>query len=110
MPLGLWKSRWEIHREEMAEHREDTERQWAEYREERAKVDAEFADMRERSDDLRDECRRDIKAAMELVGDQLLAMRKELHENTDAVRAQTEAILKLVDRFEAWEGRMFPGG
>lgn len=117
MPLGLWKSKWEIHREDMERHRQDmeryreeAERRHAEYREERARVDAEFADMRRRSDELRDECRKDIKAALEIVGDQLLAMRKELHENTDAVRAQTEAILKLVDRFEAWEGRLFPEG
>jgi chromosome segregation ATPase len=102
--------RWAEYREERERHREEAESQWAEYREERARVDAEFAAMRRRSDELREECRRDIKAAMELVGDQLLAMRKELHENTDAVRAQTEAILKLVDRFEAWEGRMFPEG
>jgi molecular chaperone GrpE (heat shock protein) len=150
MPLGLWKSKWEIHREDMARyheetecrreeaerrrereerHRQESERhrekmdqhrekmeqrwekeelQWAEYRKERARVDAEFRDLRKRSDELRDECRRDIKAAMEVVGDQLLAMRKELHENTEAVKAQTEAILKLVDRVEILEGRLFP--
>jgi hypothetical protein len=39
------------------------------------------------------------------MGEQILAMREEVHENTDAVRALTEVILRLVDRFEDAEGR-----
>jgi hypothetical protein len=39
-----------------------------------------------------------------LLAEQVIAMREEVHELKDAVNAQTEAILKFVDRFEAWEG------
>jgi hypothetical protein len=140
MPLGLWKSKWEIHREDMEHLWAEVDRQHAEWREERAKVDAEFRDMRDRSDEIGEETR-DLRAdyyrevaearlfnrellirlektygslgsTLELMGerigllaDQVVAMRKELHENTGAVKAQTEAILKLVDRFEDPEGR-----
>ena len=74
MPLGLWKSKWEIYREEMdrrhAEWQKDQDRrdaewraycaksdeQWAEWRAERAKAGAERAkadaECRERHDEL----------------------------------------------------------
>jgi predicted nuclease with TOPRIM domain len=62
VPLGLWKSRWEIHREDVKRHREESERRSTEHREEmdRRSNDAErreaehdekmerlFADLRE---------------------------------------------------------------
>jgi hypothetical protein len=41
--------------------------------------------------------------------EELIAVRKELTltriELTDAVNANTEAILRLIDRFDQWEGR-----
>jgi chromosome segregation ATPase len=126
MPLGLWKSKWEIHREDVERYREaveryreDTERYREEMREERARSDAEFRDLRSRSDALRadynseiEETRRfnrellirmektyaNLRETLELVGD-------ELGELKAAVNAQTRAILKLVDRFEDPEGR-----
>ena len=119
MPLGLWKSKWEIHREDM--------------REDRARWDAESRDLRRRSDEIRDECRevradynhelietrrfdaelltrlenteRNIEGALKLLGAEIIAMREDLHELKAAVDAQTEAILRLVDRFEGTDGR-----
>jgi chromosome segregation ATPase len=147
MPLGLWKSKWEIHREAMdrrdaewrsycaksdeqwaewraerakadeqwaewrAEHAKADE-QWAEWRAERAKAQAEraetAAEWRERHDELMarmDENRREARAAFKIVVEELRAVRREVHDLTDAVNANTEAILKLIDRFDQWEGR-----
>ena len=42
---------------------------------------------------------------LQLMGDEIIAMRGEIHELKDAVDAQTAAILKLVDRFEDPQGR-----
>jgi chromosome segregation ATPase len=126
MPLGLWKSKWEIHREDMERLWAEVDRQHAEWREERAKIDAEFRDMRGRSDEIGEETRdlradydrevaearlfnrellirlektyTNLGATLELMGERIAA-------NTEEVKAQTEAILKLVDRFEDPEGR-----
>jgi chromosome segregation ATPase len=126
MPLGLWKSKWEIHREDIERHREDVERYREdqeryreELREDRVRWDAETRDLRQKSDELRADYQRELAetrlfnrellirlektygnlaATLELVGD-------ELSELKAAVRAQTEAILKLVDRFDEFEGR-----
>jgi hypothetical protein len=151
MPLGLWKTKWEIHREEMdrrhAEWQKDQDRrdaewrtycaksdeQWAEWRAERAKAEAERtkaeaqrakaeaqrakveaerakadAEWRERHDELiarMDENRREARAAFKIVVEELRAMRRDVRDLTDAVNANTEAILKLIDRFDEWEGR-----
>jgi hypothetical protein len=80
MPLGLWKSNAERHRETMTlgaeRHRE---------------VMATLAEQHRG------------------VIEELIAVRKELTltriELTDAVNANTEAILRLIDRFDQWEGR-----
>ena len=48
---------------------------------------------------------KNIEAALKLMGEQIVAMRKELHECTDAVKAQTQAIFRLVDRFEDPDGQ-----
>jgi hypothetical protein len=40
-----------------------------------------------------------------LLAEQVIAMREEMHELKDAINAQTEAIMKLVDRFDEFEGR-----
>jgi hypothetical protein len=142
MPLGLWKSKWEIHREGM--ERRDVEwsdemarrdKQWhaemkrrdeewhaemrrrdTEWRQERARSDERWdrqlaetrrfnGELLDRLDARLDENERKIEAALKLLGDEMIAMRREVHENTNAVKAQTEAILRLVDRFEEWDGR-----
>jgi hypothetical protein len=108
MPLGLWKSKWEIHRED-----------W----------EVEARDLRGRSNEIREECRdpradydrelaetrlfnRELLLRLEKtyagLGEELIVLHKQVLDLKAAVEAQTEAILRLVDRFEAWEGRMFP--
>jgi hypothetical protein len=112
MPMGLWKSKWEIHREDMGLYRE-------EMREDRARWEAEERDLRERSDGLRadysheiEETRlfdRELQIRMEKtyanLGTTLQYVGEELGELKAAVRAHTAAVLKLVDRFEEWDGR-----
>jgi hypothetical protein len=119
MPLGLWKSKWEIHREDMERYREDAERHREETRADRARWEAETRDLRERSDGLRIDYTREIKETrlfnrelqirMEKtyanLGTTLQYVGEELGELKAAVRAHTAAILKLVDRFEEWDGR-----
>jgi kinesin family protein 4/21/27 len=177
MPLGLWKSKWEIHREDMArlsaehredmeryreeceqraaEHREDmeryreeSERRAAEHREEmdrhRAETERRHAEYRERMERFSEEMREERAAAegrwlqlgeetselREKYDHELAETRRfnremltrldktyanlamtmqlvvdELHELKLTVRAQTDAIMKLVDRFEDPEGR-----
>lgn len=137
MPLGLWKSKWEIHREDMERYREETERREAEHRErmerlaeemqeERAASEGRWLQLGEEARELREkydheltETRRfnremltrldktfaNLQTTLGLMGDEIIAMRGELHELKGAVDAQTEAIMKLVDRFEGPEGR-----
>jgi hypothetical protein len=111
MPLGLWKSKWEIHREDMERHRAET-------REDRARWEAEARDLRVRSDGLRadynreiEETRlfnRDLQIWMEKtyanLGTTLQYVGEELGELKAAVRAHTAAVLKLVDPFGEWDG------
>ena len=143
MPLGLWKSKWEIHREDSERIREESERRHAEYREESERRHAEYREeMREarrRSDkiaeetrDLREETRdlrahydheiaesrlfnRELLIRMEKtyaglgstlgrLEDEIVALRREVHELKHAVDAQTKAIMRLVDRFEDRDG------
>jgi chromosome segregation ATPase len=130
MPLGLWKSKLEIYREENdrrhAEWREEVDRRDAEWREEMDRRDGERSEWREEMTVLRTETRDlradydreiaetrlfnrellirlektygNLNATMEFVG-------AELGELKAAVEAQTEAIMKLVDRFEDKNGR-----
>lgn len=148
MPLGLWKSKWEIHREDMdryreeadrrdaehrekmerffevserrsTEHREKMERFSEEMREERAASDGHWLKLSEKYDRELEETRRfnremlerldktyaNLHTTLSLLGDEVIAMRGEVHELKDAVDAQTQAIMKLVDRFEDPEGR-----
>lgn len=177
MPLGLWKSKWEIHREDMVrfwsemdrrhdefqrqmerrdkelaeekdrrdrelkeekarreeesarrdrELEERAERQAAldaQYREERERERAEseqrWRELREESDALRDDYNRELAQTRQFNREILLRMEKtysnvnatlvyigeELAELKAAVNAQTEAIMRLVDRFEEWEKR-----
>jgi hypothetical protein len=87
MAFGPWKSKWEILGEELRDQRADFTNELAEARlfnrELLIRLEKTYANL---------------GATMELVGD-------ELQELKDAVRAQTAAIMKLVDRFEDSEGR-----
>jgi predicted nuclease with TOPRIM domain len=155
MPLGLWKSKWEIHREDMARQREEAERRSAEHdkkmarlteeserrsaehrekmdrfyeemREERAAAESRWLQLGEETGELREKYDRELAearrfnremltrlektyahlgTALGVMGDEVIAMRGEIHELKGAVDAQTEAIMKLVDRFEDPEGR-----
>ena len=112
MPFGLWKSKWEIYREEMdrrhAEWQKDQDRRDAEWRTYCAKSDEQWAEWRERHDELIariDKNQQETMAAFEIVIKELRGLRREVHDLTDAVNANTEAILKLIDRFDECEGR-----
>ena len=137
MPLGLWKSKWEIHREDMARfwaemdrrHEEvqaqmdRRDREFEEEKSSRASRDAEsdrrWTDLQEKSDALRSDYNRELAETRLFNSEVLLRMEKtyanlnatlvyvgeELAELKAAVNAQTEAIMKLVDRFEDWEKR-----
>ena len=98
MPLGLWKSRWERCREEWQVESRDLRRRSDELR---ADYDRELAESRLFN--------RELLIRMEKtygnLDRTLLEMKRELHDNSDAVKSQTEAILRLVDRFEEWDGR-----
>jgi hypothetical protein len=112
MPLGLWKSKWEIHREDMT-------RFWAEMDRRHEEADRRWTELREKSDALRSDYNRELAETRLFNREVLLRMEKtyanlnatlvyvgeELAELKAAVNAQTEAIMKLVDRFEDWEKR-----
>jgi hypothetical protein len=141
MPLGLWKSKWEIHREDAERYREEADARDAKHREEAKERDAtrseEAKEHRERMERFSEEMREERKASEgrrlrlgEKYDRELAETRRfnremltrldetyanltatmqlvvdELHEVKLTVRAQTEAILKLVDRFEDPGGR-----
>jgi chromosome segregation ATPase len=130
MPLGLWRSKVEIYREENdrrhAEWREEMDRRHAEWREEMHRRDTEWTAWRGEMKDLRAEAR-DLRAdydldiaEMRLFNRELLIRLEKTYGNLNAtmeyvgielgelkaaVQAQTEAIMKLVDRFEDMDGR-----
>jgi chromosome segregation ATPase len=141
VPLGLWKSKVEIYREENdrrhdewrvemdrhgAEWREEMDRRDAEWREEMDRRDAEWAKWREEMRDLRLETRdlradydREIAETRLFNRELLIRLEKtygnlnatmeyvgvELGELKAAVTAKTDAIMKLVDRFEDTSGQ-----
>jgi hypothetical protein len=115
MPLGLWKSKWEIHREDMVSF-------WAEMERRHEESERRWADLQKKSDALRADYDRELAETRLFNREILLRMEKtygnlnatlvyvgeELAELKAAVNAQTEAIMKLVDRFEEWEKRAPP--
>ncbi|HEX4753184.1 MAG TPA: hypothetical protein VH268_09800 [Solirubrobacterales bacterium] len=126
MPLGLWKSKWEIHREDMGRFREDMERRDVEFRDGRIKSDERWIELKEETRELRADYDRELAetrrfnrellirlektytnlgSTLQLMGDGIIAMRGEIHDLKSAVDAQTKAILRLVDRFEDTDGR-----
>jgi hypothetical protein len=112
MPFGLWKSKVECYREENdrrhAEWREQMGRRDAEWRQERADAQTERARADKRHDELiarLDKNQQERTAAFKIVVVELRGIRRELNDLIDAVNANTEAILKLIDRFDQGEGR-----
>jgi RNA binding exosome subunit len=94
MAFGLRKSKWETLAEELREQRADYAREVAEARvfnrELLIRLEKTYANL---------------GTTLGLMGDEMIAMRGEIHELKGAVDAQTEAIMKLVDRFEDSGGR-----
>jgi RNA binding exosome subunit len=94
MPFGGRKSKWEILGEELREQRTDYAREVAEARvfnrELLIRLEKTYANL---------------GTTLGLMGDEMIAMRGEIHELKDAVDAQTDAVMKLLDRFEDPGGR-----
>jgi hypothetical protein len=137
MPLGLWKSKWEIHREDTTRFWAEMDRRHEEVQAQMDRRDREFeeeksgrttreavsnrrwTELQEKSDALRSDYNRELAEMRRFNTEVLLRMEKtyanlnatlvyvgeELAELKAAVNAQTEAIMKLVDRFEDWEKR-----
>ena len=61
MPLGLWKSKWEIHREDMERYREEAKRRDAVYHERMEQRDAELREERGRADERWTELREETR-------------------------------------------------
>jgi hypothetical protein len=109
MPLGLWKSSAERHGETVsvlaANHRETMTVLAEQHRE---TMSALAANHRETMAVLAEQ-HREVMAALTANTEELIAMRKELTltriELTDAINANTKAVLRLIDRFDQWEGR-----
>jgi chemotaxis protein histidine kinase CheA len=125
------------HREQMERDREESERRSAvdrekldqfsaEMREERAAAEGRWLQLGDETSELRkkydrelaetrrfnremltqlDKTYSNLATALGMLGDEIIAMRGEIRELKGAVDAQTEAIMKLVDRFEDPEGR-----
>jgi hypothetical protein len=119
MPLGLWKSRWEISREEwqaesrdLRRHSDELRRHSDELREEckglRTDYDREIEETRLFNRELLirlEKTYADMGATLDVMGEQLKLLHEEVQDSKVAVEAQTEAILRLVDRFEESDGR-----
>ena len=123
MPWGLWKSRREIHRKEW----ERLDAEWHELAEERSagrkkgiaecrasleRLDLRCAELGESHDRGLEEARtfrqemldrmvaHDV--SMNKLERQLILLRTEAE---DSSKASTEALFRLIDRFDEWEGR-----
>jgi hypothetical protein len=109
MPLGRQKCKWQI-------RREDTTRFWAEMERQRSEADRRRTELQQKPN----ATRADYDAETRLFNSEVLLrmertyanlnatlvyVGEELAELKAAVNAQTEAIMKLVDRFEDWEKR-----
>jgi hypothetical protein len=145
MPFGLWKSKWQLLREDTLrrddeweayterrdaechvrdkERRVYSERREAEWREYNDRRDAEWREWREewtasearaeaRHQELMsklDENNRGVETALAILTQEVVGMRTEVHGSTDSVKSQTQAIFRLVDRFDEFERRRPPG-
>jgi hypothetical protein len=86
MPLGLWKSKWEIRREEM-------EREAAEARQ----FNRELLIRMEKT-------YANLGTTLELMGGQIELMGERIQANTEEVKAQTDAIMQLLDHLRGPNG------
>jgi hypothetical protein len=86
MPLGLWKSKWEIHREDMNREFEETR---LFNRELLIRLEKTYANL---------------GTTLELVGERVESMGERIEANTEEVKAQTDAIMKLLDHFKGSNG------
>jgi hypothetical protein len=131
MPSGLWKSEWQLLREDLNrrdqewredlrrrdEQREQERREWRVESEARDQEWREWRDASEARADERhreliatlDENGRNIETALEVMTREIVGMRTEVHECTDSVKSQTEGLFRLIDRFDEFEGRRPPG-
>jgi hypothetical protein len=69
MPLGRWKSKWEIHREDMAGF-------WAEMDRRQEEADRRWAELQEKSDALRSDYNRELEETRLFNREVLLRMDK----------------------------------
>lgn len=95
-----------------AEWREYCTRKEAEFTETMRKSDARWDEFIVRSEERHAELldrlaknHNETMAGIKIAIEELRALRREVHEGTDAINALTEAVLKLIDRFDEWEGR-----
>ncbi|MBS1845500.1 MAG: hypothetical protein JST53_13875 [Actinobacteria bacterium] len=115
MPLGLWKSRWEMHREDMTRHREESDKRSADheerterYREEcekrsaelLSKYDRELAETRRVNRQMLTQLEKTYASLDSTLG----LMGERIEANTEEVRAQTRAIMLLLDHFKGTHG------
>jgi recombinational DNA repair ATPase RecF len=109
MPLGLWKGSSERHRELMIAMDSNHRETMVTLKQQHAETMATLKDQHaETMATLKDQ-HAETMGALTVVTEELIAMRKELTltriDLTDAINANTEAVLKLIDRFDRWEGR-----
>jgi hypothetical protein len=140
MPLGLWKSRWEIYREETKargeeyraemrerdakrddeakQHQERMERFSEEAREERAAAEGRWLKLSEEASESREKFDRELAEARHFnrqmltqlettyanLSANLQMMGERIETNTEEVKAQTNAIMLLLDHFRGPNG------
>jgi seryl-tRNA synthetase len=124
MPFGLWKSKFQLFREDMLHRdekwREETRKRDAEWLEETRRRDEEWRDETRRRDEARAEEHREllaridqlggnVEAALGVMTKEIVGMRGDLRDVSDSVKSQTDGIFSLIDRFDEFEGRRPPG-
>jgi hypothetical protein len=123
MPLGPWKSKFEIHREERerleAESRRHAEDRAAERKKNIAEWRALLGQLEARCAELSEAQARELAEAVKFRQDMLAQMvahdvsmnnlERQLfllrQEAEDATKASTAALFRLIDRFDEWEER-----
>ncbi|OJU81529.1 MAG: hypothetical protein BGO11_17095 [Solirubrobacterales bacterium 70-9] len=95
-----------------AEWREYCTRKEAEFSERTRITEARWSEFIERSDerhaelmDRLDKSQREAAAGLKIAIDELRATRGDVRDGTDSIEAMAEGVLKLIDRFDEWEGR-----
>ena len=112
MPLGLWKSRWEIHREDMdryrdeaerrdAKHQERTERIVEEMREDRAAANERWLRLGEEASELRQEFDRELTETRRFNRVMLVRLEKTYANLDTTLGLMGERIERMVEQIEA---------